>query len=234
MKLHIFLALALGLAAPALEAATAKKTTATGKTTASSKATATGKATATSKPAAQKTNTTVKKGSSDGLRRIGDGPLGPFVEAPPQNVFLKLGVLNYVKPVVGYERALSVDHSWTAQLGFWGQGGPGWSSSVIDLMGSFRWWLGDHAQMQGFYLGPMAGLSLFNTSWDIAGVKGSYSATALGLGAEGGYQWILPAGVVLNAGLNAGFAFVSGAGAPSAVAIGGFSPVIVVSVGYAF
>ncbi len=218
LRITMGLLLALGLALPsAVDAATAKKSS---------------KSSKSAKPA------TARSSSSSGhLRVIGDGPAGPFVAAPDQQVFINLGGLVYGVPSIGYERAISDDNSWLAMVGFKSYGGTGWSSSFIDLSGGYRWWLGQHAKMQGFYAGPGLGITLWNVSWDYAGAKGSSSATALHAGGEGGYQWIFPFGLTANAGIGAGFTFGTasvGAGAPAGIGFGGFGLGVNLAVGYAF
>lgn len=210
--------LALALAAPqAAEAATAKK------------------------------KSSAKSSSSSQLRKIGDGPLGSFVDAPDSQIFANIVGFIYGLPTIGYEQALTDDNSWTGQVGFRSQGSTGWSINYLGVVGSYRWWVGEHAKMQGVYVGPFGTVQMVNVNYDVTTVSGTFpfttstkkeSATSFifGAGAEGGYQWILPASFTFSAGLNAGYYFGSlslGSGAPS-IPFGGFGAGLNGTVGYAF
>jgi hypothetical protein len=176
------------------------------------------------------------------FQRIGNGPLGPMVAAPDAQVFTNILGLAYGTPTIGYEQMLGVENSVTGQIGFRNWGGPGYSLSTLGLLGSYRWWIGEHARLQGFYAGPLVTVNLVTASYDLSGPSGGFlrresaSGYGVGVGAEGGYQWILPMHLTLGLGLNAGFSFGGlslAPGAPSFSAYGlgtGLSGTI----GYAF
>jgi hypothetical protein len=236
LSLGLLLAGALALS-QGLEAATTTKKTPT--PTAKKAATTTTKASPTAKKAA-----TTAKGSSGQLRKTGDGPLGAFVAAPDQQVFANILGFLYGMPTIGYERALGADNSWTAQLGFRSQGASNFSVNYLGVVGSYRWWVGEHAKMQGVYVGPLGTLQMVNINYDATTINGftvttkkeSANSFIFGIGAEGGYQWILPASFTFSAGLNMGYYFGSlnlGSGAPS-IPFGGFGAGLNGTVGYAF
>lgn len=200
---------------------------------------------AKTKAKAKKGAPAASKSATGELHSAGrSGPLGPFVEAPDHQVFANILGFLYGTPTIGYEQALSDDNSFTAQLGFRSQGASNFNVTYLGLLGSYRWWLGQHARLQGFYAGPLANASMVSVSYDSATVSGttvttkkeSASSFIFGVGGEGGYQWILPAGFTLSAGLNAGYYFGSlslGSGAPS-IPFGGFGAGLNGTVGYAF
>jgi hypothetical protein len=176
------------------------------------------------------------------FQKIGSGPLGPMVAGPDAQVFTNILGLAYGTPTIGYEQVLGTENSFTGQIGFRNWGGRGYYLSSLGLMGSYRWWLGEHARMQGFYAGPVVGLNMLSASYDLNDSSGallrreSVSGYGVGVGAEGGYQWILPMHLTLGLGLNAMFSFGGlsvASGAPSLSAFGlgtGLSGTI----GYAF
>lgn len=222
-RIMMGLILALGLALPgAADAATAKKGTAK-------------KSAASSKKAAS---------SGDKFRKSGEGPLGAFVKGPEQQVFINIAGFLYGMPTLGYERALGADNSFTGQVGIRQWGGTGFNINYLGLLGSYRWYLGEHAKMQGFYAGPLGTIQFVNVNYDATTVSGlnvttrkeSATSTIFGVGGEGGYQWILPMGLTFSGGLNAGYYFGSinlAAGAPS-FSISGFGAGLNGTVGYAF
>lgn len=172
------------------------------------------------------------------FKKVRNGPLGDFVRASDSQVFINpLGWI-YGTPTVGYEQALGNDNSWTAQLGFRTWGGTGFSVNYLGLLGSYRWWVGDHAKMQGVYVGPLATVQLVNASYDVGFPvrRESTGSTVFGVGGEGGYQWILPAHLTLGLGVNAGYYIGSlnlASGAP-AIGISGLGIGLQGTVGYAF
>jgi hypothetical protein len=184
--------------------------------------------------------------SSGNLAVIGDGPMGSFVAAPDHQVFANVLGFVYGLPTIGYEQALGDENSFTAQLGFRSQGAANFNVSYLGLMGSYRWWVGDHAKMQGIYVGPLGTIQTVNVSYDattintttfaVTTTKKSATSMILGVGAEGGYQWILPAHFTFGVGLNLGYYFGSldlGSGSPS-IPFGGFGAGLDGRVGYAF
>lgn len=196
-----------------------------------------------------KTSQTVKKksassSSSGKYRKIGDGPMGAFVAAPDNQVFLNVAGFLYGMPTIGYEHALGKDNSWTGQVGYRSWGGTGFSLNYLGVLGSYRWYLGDHAKMQGFYAGPLGTVQMVNASYDATTISGftvttkkeSTSSFIFGVGGEGGYQWILPMGLTFSGGLNAGYYFGTinlVSGAPS-FSVGGFGAGLNGTIGYAF
>lgn len=190
-----------------------------------------------------KSKASTRSGTGE-FRRGQEGPLGTFVDAPDHQVFANVLGFLYGTPTIGYEQALSEDNSFTAQFGFRSQGAANFNVTYLGLIGSYRWWVGNHAKMQGVYVGPLANVSMVNVSYDSSTVSGatvttkkeSASSYIFGVGAEGGYQWILPAGFTFSAGLNAGYYFGSlslGSGAPS-IPFGGVGAGLNGTVGYAF
>jgi hypothetical protein len=176
------------------------------------------------------------------FQRIGNGPLGPMVAAPDAQVFTNVLGLLYGTPTIGYEQVLGSEHSFTAQIGFRNWGGPGYYLNSFGLLGSYRWWLGQHARMQGFYAGPLAGLSTVNANYDLSGPAGGFlrresaSGSFISVGGEGGYQWILPMHLTLGLGLNAAYSFGGismSPGAPS-FTVSGFGSGLNGTIGYAF
>ena len=182
--------------------------------------------------------------TGDRLRSVGSGPLGDFVEAPDEQVFANVLGFLYGTPTLGYEQALGRDNSFTGQIGFRTQGAADFNVTYLGLVGSYRWWIGNHAKMQGVYVGPFGNVSMVNVSYDYSYFSGATLLTQkdtansylFGLGAEGGYQWILPAKITFGVGLNVGYYFGSlnlNSGAPS-VPFGGFGAGLNGTVGYAF
>ena len=175
------------------------------------------------------------------LAKTGNGPLGPFVAAPEQQVFVNILGLAYGFPALGYEKVIGDENSFTGQIGFRGVGGGGYYLNYLGLLGSYRWWLGHHANLQGFYLGPQASIQIVDAAYDVRPPSGPLyrergSGTVIGVGAEGGYQWVLPAHVTLGLGLSLGYnlgAFDVPSGGPSFL-IGGPASGLTGSVGYAF
>lgn len=141
------------------------------------------------------------------FQKTRNGPLGPFVAASNSQIFINPLGWVYGTPAIGYEQALSPDNSFTAQLGFRTWGGTGYDLNYIGLLGSYRWWVGDHAKLQGVYVGPLATVQLVNAAYDVGyPVRRVYTgSTFVGLGGEGGYQWVLPAHLTLGLGLNAAY-----------------------------
>jgi hypothetical protein len=177
---------------------------------------------------------------AEDLRTLRDGYLGPLVAAPDNQVFINpLGFL-YGTPTIGFEHALSGGdlHSFTAQFGFRNYGGTGYDLNYLGLLGSYRWWLGNHARLQGFYAGPLGTIQFVNVGYDVGfpATHQSTSASLIGVGGEGGYQWILPFHMTLGVGLNAAYYLgnlSTASGAPS-IPFGGLGAGLQGTVGYAF
>jgi hypothetical protein len=195
----------------------------------------------------KKAKSSSSSSSAGNLAKIGDGPMGAFVEAPDHQIFANIAGFAYGLPTLGYEQALSDDNSFTVQLGGRSQGDTRFSVTYLGVVGSYRWWLGEHAKMQGVYVGPLATAQTVNISYDTVTLsttppfgfvtkKESANSFIFGVGAEGGYQWILPAHFTFSAGLNAVYSFGSlslGTGAPS-IPFGGFGAGLNGTIGYAF
>lgn len=192
----------------------------------------------------KKRTTAARNSSSDKYRKIGDGPLGALVAGPDQQVFLNIAGFLYGMPTLGYEHAIGADNSWTVQLGYRSWGITDVSINYLGLVGSYRWYLGDHAKLQGFYAGPLGTAQMVNVSYKTTTLNGfnlvkkdeSANSFIFGVGGEGGYQWMLPFGMTFSAGLNAIYSFGSitvASGAPS-FNISGFGAGLNGTVGYAF
>jgi hypothetical protein len=172
------------------------------------------------------------------FKKTRNGPLGPFVATTDTQIFLNPLGFAYGTPTLGLEEALSNDNSFTVQLGFRTLAYTGYDTSDFGVLGSYRWYLGDHAKMQGFYAGPLATLRLLNVSYDLGfpAHRELASGPLIGVGGETGYQWILPAHLTLGLGLNLGYYFGTlsyAAGAPS-ITTSGLGLGLQGSVGYAF
>ncbi len=103
-------------------------------------------------------------------------------------------------PGLSYERALSDDNSFALHGSMQSYGATGYTTTVTILGGSYRWYLGEHSKLNGFYAGPAAYMVMYSASFDFLGVKQTYSATGFGLGGEGGYQMHLGNGFVVGGG----------------------------------
>jgi len=177
---------------------------------------------------------------AEDLRKLRDGYLGPLVAAPDNQVFVNpLGLL-YGTPTIGFEHALGGGdmHSMTVELGFRHFGATDYALDYLGILGSYRFWLGNHARLQGFYAGPLATIQLVNAGYDVGFPtrRETTSASLIGIGGEGGYQWILPFHLTLGVGLNAAYylgSLSTPSGAPS-IPFGGIGAGLQGTVGYAF
>jgi len=94
----------------------------------------------------------------------------------------------------------SADSSIALRLDFGGQDfGPYNSFSAFGVGGMYRMWP-DKTAMREWYWGPAASLNFLSISLKdpFFGTTGSSSGVALGIGAEGGYQYIFPSGFLLD------------------------------------
>jgi hypothetical protein len=145
---------------------------------------------------------------------------------------------------LGYERAMGDDNSLSADLMYRSVGGSGYNFTAIGLAPGYRWYLGNHGHLSGWYAGPKVYLLSFSFSYDTVVVSGfttsrkamTYSTMLYGAGGTGGYQWVFPNDLSASVGLEAMFLAGSldlGAGSPS-VGVGGVGTGLVGSVGYNF
>jgi hypothetical protein len=144
---------------------------------------------------------------------------------------LLFGVLN-----AGYEGKLANNQSWTAQGLFSGRGIGDWSYTMMGVGGSWRFYFDEDKPMQTLFVGPMAEIVNFSFGYKILDKHYNSSSTMLGVGAEGGYQWIFDNGFVITPMLQ--LVYLAGtvnleSGAP-AVPFGGVGLGLGLSVGYAF
>ncbi len=155
---------------------------------------------------------------------------------PNDDVYFNAIAFLYGTPSVGYEHALTRDNSFTGEIAFRNYGIPDLSISFLGLGGSYRWWLAEHSRLRGFFAGPKAYLMNVSVNYNIAHVGYSASSLFYGLGGEGGYQWVFPNHLLLNAGgeiLFYGGGPSLSAGAPG-YGFGGVGAGLKGSIGYAF
>ncbi len=111
----------------------------------------------------------------------------------------------------GYEYALRPNQSLQGYLSYDGRSDAVSSITQITLTGEYRFFVMPTGKMQGAYVGPLARLIMASYSYKIAGFSGSASQSVIGVGGEGGYQWILPNHLMLNAGGDFSMYMYSGA-----------------------
>ena len=158
---------------------------------------------------------------------------GSFVDSPEdvrQDVFLDVGGFAYGLPSIGYEHSSGSKNSWTLEAGYRPWTGTGYSYNQLGLSGSYRWWIAKYLPgresraLHGIYLGPQVVLDSYSFSYDTypgpSFNKKTVTSSSIGIGGglEAGYQYIFRPGLMVSAGLSAGYIAGNGtfdSGAPT-------------------